>query len=288
VSRILNNRRLFILLVSVILLIVIAGLTFRSQGRKTSWPERVVMDTENTVGGWIYRPVSAVAGFIGGIQDLHDMYVQNSQLKSELQNYAALEAQLKQQTEINSLQAKMLNFKQLAGTKMKFTAAHVIGRDPSQWNSEITLDVGQTQGVHENMAVLAADGSLVGRVEQAAQYSCKVLLITDTEVGDGVSALVQNQTAQQPFGVVEGSSSVTGQLDMNFLSLVAQIHTGDSIITSGLSDIYPPGILIGTIVKVQTGTQGLTQAAVIKPAANFDYLQDVFVVTSPVHSGSVK
>ena len=280
VSRLFTNRRLFILLASFIALTAVAGLTLRGTSRGTSWPERVIMDVQNTVGGWIYRPVSAVTGFLQGIKGLHSMYVQNAQLQGELQNYASLKAQLQEANSNNAQLTQMLGFKHAANKSMVLLPAHVVGRDPSQWNSDLSIDVGLAQGVTNNMAVLAADGSLVGRVVAAGTYTSKVILITDTQVGDGVSAKVATGSVQEPFGIVVGSTTVTGELSMEFLSPVAQLSQGQSVVTSGLSSVFPAEVLIGTIDSVKTGQQGLTKSAIIKPAADLDYLENVFVVAS--------
>lgn len=280
VSRLLTNRRLFILLASVILLIVIAGLTLRAKNRNASWPERAVMDVENVVGGWLYRPISAGTSFIQGIHDLHSMYEENAQLKSELQKYDSLQAQLNEANQQIQQQNTMLGYKHSTlGQQMTLLPAHVVGRDPSAWNSSITIDAGMNQGLRDDMAVLSVDGSLVGKVVAVADDSAKVVLITDTQVGDGVSARVQTTKGNPPFGIVVGSTTDTGQLDMNFLSPIAQLSVGQVVVTSGLSDIYPPGILIGKITKLHQGLPGLTQSAVVQPNANLDYLQNVFIVT---------
>ncbi len=277
VSRMITNRRLFILLASFILLIVIAGLTLRGREQQATWPEQIVMDVQNTVDGWIYRPVSQLTAFLDGIHSLHEMYVENSQLKAEMQDYSALKAQLADALAQNERYSQMLGFKQ-SHSSMQLVPAHVIARNPSEWSNELTIDAGTKDGVHADMAVIAADGSLVGRVSEAAAFSAKVVLITDTSLGDGVSARVQNGTSQPPFGMVTGSSTENGKLEMSFLSPVAQVKVGQTVVTSGLSDIFPPGIVIGTVEKVEPGLQGLTQTAVIQPAADLEYLQEVFVV----------
>jgi rod shape-determining protein MreC len=277
VSRLITNRRLFILLASFILLIVIAGLTLRGRERQATWPEQIVMDVQNTVGGWIYRPVSQLTAFLGGIHSLHEMYVENSKLKAEMQDYSALKAQLADALAQNERYSQMLGFKQ-QHSSMQLVPAHVIARNPSEWSNELTIDAGTKDGVHADMAVIAADGSLVGRVSEAATFSAKVVLITDTRVGDGVSARVQNGTSQPPFGMVTGSSTENGKLEMSFLSPVEQVKVGQTVVTSGLSDIFPPQLVIGTVEKVEPGLQGLTQSAVIQPAADLEYLQEVFVV----------
>lgn len=283
-SRYLTSRRLFVLLASMILLITVAGLTLRG-GRSTSWPERFIMDVQNEASGWIYRPLSQITSFFNGLHSLREMYLENAQLKKELQNYESLTVQLQaakaQTTELNT----MLGYKQSAGKNERLVPAHVVGRDPSQWNSTITIDIGRSQGVKQDMAVVSPDGSLVGRIVDAAQYSSKVTLITDTQLGDGVSADVQNGTPQEPFGIVLGSTTNQGQLGMTFWAPLVQIQVGDSVVTSGLSDVFPKGILIGTISKIVHGGQGSAQSATVTPSADLDYLQNVFVVTQTVVPG---
>jgi len=56
---------------------------------------------------------------------------------------------------------------------------------------------------------------------------------------------------------------------------------GDTVITSGLGNVFPRGIVIGTVMNRQVGDYGLTQKATIAPAAKFDHLREVFVVVVP-------
>lgn len=278
VSRLITNRRLFTLLLSIILLIIIAGITLRAKARNASWPERVVMDVQSTISGWVYRPVAKFTSVLGDIQNLHEMYLENARLKSEMQNYSQLKAKLADVEAQNSRLDTMLQFKKSANSTWDLVPAHIVGREPAAWGSQLTIDVGLSDGIQPNMAVIAGDGSLVGRIAEAAAHSAKVVLITDTQVGDGVSSLVQNGTPEPPFGVVVGSSTGRNQLELNFLSPIAQVSKGDTVVTSGLSNIFPKGIIIGKVVSVTEGVQGLTRSATIAPSANFDYLEDVFVV----------
>ncbi|QQE77005.1 rod shape-determining protein MreC [Alicyclobacillus sp. SO9] len=279
-SRLITNRRLFILLGSFIIVIVIAGVSIRGTTKSASLPERLIMDAQNTVAGWIYKPVSKVTAFLQGIHNLRQMYEENAQLKTELQNYSALKARLQLEEANNQKLKKAVAFTQSKqGQKYNKKFAQVISRDPSHWSSEITIDLGRADGVGQNSAVVAADGNLVGKVAVAAQHSAKVILLTDTQVGDGVSSEVLTNPKGKEFGIVRGAVNKPGQLQMSFLSPLAKIQTGDVVVTSGLGQIYPAGLVIGKIKSISGGAQGLTQTAIITPAANFRYLQDVFVVT---------
>lgn len=277
-SRYITSRRLFILLASVIVVIALAGLTLGNVGRRASFPEQIIMDVQNTLSGLIYRPLSNVTSFFNGIHSLREMYVENAQLKNELQNYEALRSKLATaQSQISQLNT-MLNFKNLVQNHLSLVPAHVIGRDPSTWNSELTIDAGTANGVQPDMAVVSEDGSLVGRVILAAQYSSKVILITDTSLGDGVSAIVQNGDTKPPFGIVMGSTTAQGQLQVTFWAPLVHVQPGNTVVTSGLSTIYPAGLIIGQVTSVQTGAQGSVKSAMIQPSADLDYLQNVFVV----------
>jgi len=281
VSRLITNRRLFVLLGSIILVIVIGGLTLGTGSRSATWPERIIIDTQNTVGSWLYRPVSKLTAFLGGVHDLRNMYQENAQLKSELENYAQLQVQLEEAQSTNAQLEQMLKFKnsnQLGNYRL--VPARVIGRDPSQWSSEVSIDLGIGDGIHNNAPVVAPDGSLVGKVLQAGNHSSKVILITDTQVGDGVAAkiLSSNNPGEPPYGIVVGAPNQPGKLQMTFLSPMLNIDQGNTVVTSGLGGIYPAGLIIGTVDSVGSDAQGLSQTAVLTPAADFDYLEDVFVV----------
>lgn len=287
-SRYLTSRMLFILLGSIILLMVVAGLTLSQTGRKASLPEQVVMDVQNTVSGWIYRPISKLTGFFGGLSNLREMYQQNAELKHEMQNYQVVVSQLKDTEAENTRLRTMLTFHNDSKNSLHEIPAEVVGRQPSLWNSELTIDVGTSDGVKPNMAVVAPDGSLVGRVQNVAAHSAKVVLITDTQIGDGVAALVEASSVQ-PFGVVSGSTRSAGVLSFSFLGQLVQLPAsklvGDEVVTSGLSDVFPRGLVIGTITKVQFGPHNTAKAAVVQPSAKLNYLQDVFVVAQATSGG---
>lgn len=265
------------LLASFIILIIIAGLTLRGAGVFV-WPERVILDVDSSVSSALYPPLSKFTGFLAGIRDLRSMYEENAQLKSELVEYQLLKAELHSDRATITDLRTMLHFAQTKGTRYVWLPADVVGRDPSTWNSEITIDAGRTNHVHVGMAVIGPDGSLIGKIALAGEFSSKVSLITDAQLGDGVSAVVQTKQGRPPYGIVVGSSAVSGFLEMGFLSPLANVQPGNLVVTSGLSAQFPPGLLIGSVTRVGPSSGGVTQYAIIQPSADMVYLQHVFVV----------
>lgn len=60
-----------------------------------------------------------------------------------------------------------------------------------------------------------------------------------------------------------------------------QLKKGQLVVTSGMSEIFPGNLLIGTVDKVTTGDFGVDQMVYVKPAARFERLQYVMVVRDP-------
>jgi rod shape-determining protein MreC len=114
---------------------------------------------------------------------------------------------------------------------------------------------------------------LVGRIVTLAPRAAKIQLLVDRNFGAG--ALVERSRAQ---GVVLG----TGEdlLKMEYVSDVADVKPGDTIVTAGVDGIYPKGFVIGTVESIDKGN-GIYKIIKVRPAADFNRLEDVLVVTTP-------
>ncbi|BCJ85074.1 rod shape-determining protein MreC [Effusibacillus dendaii] len=271
-ARFFSNKRLLALLISLILLTVLVSFTVRERANVT-WPEKILIDVTSWMQGLVYRPVSHLSGFIDDVEQIFSLYQENAALKENLRDYATLNARLKEAEQRNKQLQTMLNFRD--GDKSrpyKMYPANVTGRSPDKWNSSIVIDKGEKDGVKKDMAVIAPEGGLVGRVMEVGEFSSKVLLITDTN-RMGISAMEQETRA---VGIVNGSSSSPGAVEMGLIDREARLAAGQTVVTSNLSDIFPPGIPIGTITSVALEDTGLTRKAILKPTANLDRLEVVF------------
>ncbi|KUO96975.1 rod shape-determining protein MreC [Ferroacidibacillus organovorans] len=128
------------------------------------------------------------------------------------------------------------------------------------------------------MPVLNQNGALVGRITSSSNLSSVVSLLTSSASADGVSANIVNGK-QATFGIVSGNATVPNDLLMQFISQMStNARVGDLVVTSGLSNMYPRGILIGKVQSFQLDGTGITKSAVIAPAANFNAIDYVFVL----------
>lgn len=268
------NKRLIILLVSIIILVALIGFSLRERS-KLSWPEQFVKDTTGWVQSLVSKPAHLVAGFFGSLQDLQTTYQENKDLKSRVENLVSLEAQ------VQSLKKDNKDLRDILGEKKtladsKPLPATVIGRNPDLWHEMIIIDKGKINGIQQNMAVVTANG-LVGKVKNVNQFSSTVQLLSSSDPKNRISAVIQGVT--NVYGLVEGYDNVKNELQIKAIPSSAKIQKGQTVVTSGLGGFFPSGLLIGKVVDVKPDQYGLNQTALVKPGADFYDIQNVMVIT---------
>ncbi|MBL7069116.1 MAG: rod shape-determining protein MreC [Candidatus Omnitrophica bacterium] len=177
-------------------------------------------------------------------------------------------AQLDEIASENERLKKLLGFKR--DLSYKSISAKVIGRDPSNWTSIIYIDKGKEDRIKKYMAVFA-DKGLIGRVIEAGPSSAKVMFITDPDSSIGV---VIQRTRYD--GLLYGT--LTRQCQMVYLSLNADVWPGDLVVTSGMGETIPKGLLVGTVEDVFIDKSRLYQTAIVKPAVDFSKIEEVLCI----------
>lgn len=152
----------------------------------------------------------------------------------------------------------------------KVIVSRVIARYPDNWSSIVIIDKGRANGIKKGFVVIDYLG-LLGRVIEAGQTTSKVMLINDPNVS--VSSIVERSRQE---GLISGT--LGNQLIMRYLPKDADIVVSDIVMTSGLTEFYPKGILIGTVVEVGEEFSGLSHYAIIRPNANLSNCEEVLII----------
>ena len=192
----------------------------------------------------------------------------NQQLRERV---ATLESELVRLSELeqaNRRLAELLQFR--AAMRGAAYGARVIGRDPLPWFRTLTVDRGERDGVRRGLAVLSPQG-VVGQIAEVSRTAARVLLLTDHN--SGIDAIVQRSRAR---GIVQGAREQG--CHMNYLRQDEDVAVGDRVVTSGMDGIFPKGVLIGEVVEVTRRHRGLLQAAVIRPSAPLEQIEEVLIV----------
>lgn len=207
---------------------------------------------------------------VGGLIFFHNNLIQVRKLKAKND---FLRKQLNDQNEIfleNARLKSLLGFKETAHYKV--IAARVIARDPSNWASAVIIDRGSSSGIKTGMVSVTFYG-LVGRVIETSSNTSKIMLINDPNLS--ISAIVQRSRQE---GLVCGS--LGGTLLMKYLPKDSDIKISDTIVTSGMTHIYPKGLVVGAVVGLGREFSSLSTYAVIKPAVDLSALEEVLVIVS--------
>jgi rod shape-determining protein MreC len=207
----------------------------------------------------------------GGYANLRGVRAENDRLKRQLGEIQVQFQQERAAAERTRQLERLLGFQH--EITLQTVPTLVIGAGASPDSRTVTIDKGTSAGVRLNMAVIAPAG-VVGRVVTPTAHASKVQLLVDRNAGAG--ALIERSRAQ---GVILGAGEEL--LRMNFVSATADVKLGDTVVSSGIDGIYPKGFVIGTIESVDRGS-GLYKVIRVRPAVDFNRLEEVLVVTSPL------
>ncbi|MFA4885432.1 MAG: rod shape-determining protein MreC [Desulfotomaculaceae bacterium] len=231
---------------------------------------RDVIEPVQTGLTWVGRQVHYLISFpvsmVGATARSQALEQEIERLESEI-------IQLNEYKMENQRLTGLLNYEQVMAQKFNLLTASVISRDSGKWFGTVTLNRGLKDGVKENMTVLTPEG-LVGRVVSISASTCEVLLITDPN--SGVSSLVQDTRTP---GIVEGVDGRTVIARMIHIPNNDPVEVGQAVVTSGLGSIFPKGIPVGEIAGIRNEPSGLFLSAEIRPFANLNNLEEVFIVT---------
>jgi rod shape-determining protein MreC len=201
----------------------------------------------------------------------HRNFTQNEKLKKENDSLRSLLNAGEEVSLENARLKELLSLKDASAQKS--IAAFVIGRSIDSWSSSIIIDKGMSSGIRRGMPVVSPLG-LVGRVAEAFELTSKVLLVNDPNLA--VSAVVQRSRQE---GLVTGT--LGSRLIMRYLPQESDIQVDDVILTSGLNETFPKGLLIGKVIEVGREYSGLSSYAVILPSVRLYGIEEVLVVVSP-------
>lgn len=277
-----RNKKIMIgVIVGVIFLSVIGFFV----GRKQSRLEKTLSNSISMIEYYIVKkPLSFIGDIFNEYNDLKDVYDENKKLKTKLDSYANVEAENEiLTTEIDKL--KKITEIDYLPSDYQTKVATVQIRDQTNWNDEITIDLGSMNDIQEGMAVCDSKG-MVGVVSKVTEISSTVSLITSENPSNQIPVMVVNGD-QVVYGLLENYSVNSQKLNITLLSNIDKLEKGAKVYTSGLGGDgkSPKGIYIGKAKKLVTQTDGTTTTLRVTPAANMEDLSYVSVIKKVNNDG---
>ncbi len=202
------------------------------------------------------------------------LVAENRELKAQLAEMAAAARDSESYQRENERLRELLN---LAGENedYSFLPAYVTANSGSHWSNTLTIDKGENAGLAAGMCAVTEFGQVVGILTEVGTNWATV-----TTIRDAASEVAAYVASSGDTGVVQGAwqSDGASSLRLSYLSTTAVPKNGDQVLTTG-STLYPKGLVIGFIAGAGFDETGVSKYADLTPAADFDNLEQVFLIT---------
>ena len=274
-----NNTKYFLFGLSLLCVCMIGITTIKGS----------ILNPLRTAVGYVLVPIQSGVNRVGG--GLYNELSSVGKLKTALAENETLKTRVDELTEENtrlrSEQFELERLRSLYELDQEYMQYHKIGariiaKDSGSRFSVFRIDKGSDDGIKEDMNVIAG-GGLVGIVtDVGANYATVRSIIDDSS---RVSAMAQQSGDSC---IVAGDLQLfkEGRLKLSYMEKDDDIKDGDMIVTSNISGKFLPGILVGYATDITVDyNDNLTKSGYLIPAARFDRLQEVLVITDLKDAG---
>ena len=240
-----------------------------------AWPSRVVRTVITPLRSAISavsRQVERYYNFQFSYESLEarNDYLQKrlTQMEDDVRTADALERENKRLRELCNLRDEHADY--------VFDDAYIVSWDSSSWKNAFTIAKGTGDGLAEGMAVVTEYGQVVGLITEIGSNWATVTTVLDNS--REISACVASSGNT---GVVQGAYTYgyPNKLRLNYLPAETILRNNDQVVTTG-SSLYPKGLILGYIEDAGMDETGVAKYAIVQPAADFDTLEQVFIVTN--------
>lgn len=272
-----ERRTRWILIILLVVQLALITAQASSSSPEPTALERGLFRVVAPVAGLVHRVAGVPGSFLEGFRSQRTLLVENRRLEDEVR---------KLKLELLRLQGLEGEVERLAtaldystgnatrGGESDLQVADVVYADHRSSLRILILWVGDPARVWRNQPVVNADG-LIGRVIFVSGSYAKVQLLTDRSAA--VAAMLERTRRQ---GVIRGVDE--RHLRLELVPLQADVRPGDRVLTSGLDGVYPRGVAVGTVTRVEP-SEDLFHRISVQPAVDFGRVDQVYLLpTEPL------
>jgi len=224
---------------------------------------KVLLPVQETFYNW--------GSSISKIVHLNEISKENQKLREEIARLSVDYVQLANLEAQNNYFRSELDY--LQNENFEFKLAQVIGRLPLN-NQILIINQGHLNGLKEGLAVTVSEGIVVGKILSVEENRAYVELLTNTQSSLAVSLSNLSGTS----GLIKGKAG--NSLSMEFIPQSEFIEVGDMVISSGLEELIPRGLLVGEVSEVTSQVGQIFKQAKVIPPFSYQNLQTLTVIIS--------
>ncbi len=258
-------RRLLLFIQKVyvgLIFIVLEILALHFYCSSTSYTRAQLLSASNAAVGSVYGALSDIRHYFGLRKENAELLEQIAGLRDEL-------AQFREQIPDTAMLAGILSSRQ----KYSHITARVINNSVNRRENYLTVDKGEKDGVEPNMAVLSANGTLVGYVLSCSERLSVCISALNTSFRASGSLSGSNH-----FGSISWDGTDRSRITLSEIPKYAPVNIGDTIVTTSYSFIFPEGIAIGTVESFRLVDNTASYIVDVRPATDFTSLRRVILV----------
>ena len=267
-----HKRKITALILILIPLVMLSTSAGAQVGQSTSAPARFGMSAITWLQSGTHSLVASSFGVVASLfQSDEDREI--DELEAEVARLREEKTRLIGVLQENERLRRMAGFK-VRRPELELVPARVIARDITPYFRvlKLKIDAGDIE-LEPRMPVVVADG-VVGQIHRVYGAFADVLVVSDPR--HRIDALAQRTRAQ---AIVEGLGH---EADYNarlaYLREKDEVRVGDVMVTSGMDQVFPPELVIGTVREVERNDRDLFQTAIIEPAVDMGRIEEVFVI----------
>lgn len=259
-----RNKRI-ILCVVIVLCLMISSVFIN---RNFDLPDFFIRDGILFVDRFLTRPFESFSD-----KEYDKLRLENEELRRELDKIKYYESENSELvSEINKLK-DLVKINKLLSDK-EYINASVISRGLDYWNDSLMIDKGTHDGVSNNMAVVSA-GSLIGITDNVSIYNSNVVLLSNSKFPINISVKIKLDD-REVYGILNNFDN--GVFEVMGIVENVDIPEGSEVVTTGLGNIFPSGLLVGYVDSVTTDNFDLSKIVNVKSDVDFNDISYATIV----------
>ena len=272
-----KNNKLKYIIIIIVAFALFLGISSHVIGddKDLNFFEKAIKDTTTFVQKIFYAPVKFVKGKLEVFNEKKDLYEKYAKLKEKVEKTELYYAQIEElQKEVTDLK-DTLNLNTTL-SEYTYVNATVVNRNIGYWYNNVVIDKGSKNGVKKGDAVITSNG-LIGKITNVSNFSSTVKLLTSSEISNKISVKI-NSNDVYLYGLLIGYDRELNIYNIEGITNSDSIKEGDLVTTTGLTDYFPSGILIGKVSRVVKDEYDLNSIVEVTPSVEFTDLSFVTVL----------
>ena len=244
--------------------------------RNLTFIESAIKDISVFISDTLYAPIKFFKDKIEVYKDKEDIYQKYKELQNAEEDIDQKNARI---AELEKENQELKDSLELNDSLSEYETinATVVNRNVGYWYDKLTINKGKKDGIESKMAVVINNG-IIGYISETSNFSSNVQLLTTKNLKNKISVKIDLGNGEYANGLLNEYDSEKSLYKIEGISYSGTIPEKAQVTTTGLSDNFPSGILIGYVNTTTTDNFDLGKIVEVIPSVDFDKISYVTIL----------